>query len=155
MNLSIPMKQNVVTGLAPVSTNTAKTAEYLNMGLALRVYVIATLTQAVGNATALTLRQAQDNTGSGLKDLGNMIPVWAAEDIDTSEILEKQDDGYAYTVGADANNKKIVFQVDGEDMDVKNGFTHLTVQVGASGQNGNLINIEYLVEARTPGASLT
>lgn len=154
MHLDIPFKQSVVTGLAPVSTSTAKTAAYLNMGLAIRVYVIVTLTQAVGHATPVTLRQAQDNTGTGLKDLANTIPVWANEDVGAGDVMTKQDDAVSHTVAADIKNKKVVFQVEGEDMDVKNKFTHLTAQIGASAQAGNIANIDYIVEPRTPGETL-
>jgi hypothetical protein len=154
MNLDIPFKQSVVTGLAPISTSSARTADYLNMALVLRVIIIATLTQAVGHATSLTLRQAKDNTGTSLKDLANNVPIWANEDVAAADGLTKQTDGVAYTVDDDVKNKKVIFQVEGDDMDVANGFTHLTVVSGASSQATDLINIEYIVESRTPGETL-
>jgi hypothetical protein len=153
--ISIPMKQSVVTALAPVTTNGAKAADYLNMALALRVYVIVTLVQAVGHATVVTLRQATDNSGTNLKDLGKDIPIWADEDVAASDILVKQDDGVSHTVENDVTNKKIIFQVEGDDLDMKNDFTHLTVGVSSSSQAANLVNIDYIVESRVPGETLT
>jgi len=154
MNLDIPFKQVVVTGLAPVTTNAAKTADYINMALGIRLCVIVALTQAVAHATQITLRQAQDNTGMGLKDLANNVPIWANEDIASSDALVKQSDGISHSVANDVKNKKIIFQVEGDDLDMKNGFDHLTVLVSASSQASNFVNIEYIVESRIPGETL-
>jgi hypothetical protein len=154
MNLSIPFKQSVVTGLAPVTTNLAKVADYLNMALALRVYVVVTLTQAAAHATAVTLRQATDNTGSDVKDLAKTVPVWANEDVAAGDVLTKQTDAVAHTVAATVKNKKIVFQVEGDDLDMANDFTHLTVSVAASSEATNFVNVEYIVEPRVPGVTL-
>lgn len=154
MNLKIPFSQSVITGAAPVTTNTAITADFLNMALAIRVYVVVLLTQAVADATVITLRQAKDNTGTGLKDLANTVPVHVNEDVAASDALVKETDAISHTVDADIKKKLVVFQVEGEDMDVGNDFTHLTALIGASGQATNIASVMYVVEAKEPGETM-
>lgn len=148
---TIPFDKSVVTGAVPVTTNAAVTADYLNMANALRAIVIITLKQAVGHATPITIRQATDATGTGAKDLEKAVPIWANEDVAVSDLLEQQDDGVSHAVADDAKNKKVVIQIDPEDLDVNGGFGHISVLVGASSQASNFVNIDYLVQPRYPG----
>ena len=148
--IAIPYDLSMVTGAAPVTTNGATTADYLNMGNALRAIVVVTLKQAVGHETPITIRQAINNAGDGVKDLAKDVPIWANEDVAASDLLVQQADGVAYTVSDTVKNKKVFFQVDGEDLDVDGGFTHITVLVGASAAATNFVNIDYIVEPRFP-----
>ncbi len=151
--MRLPFSNPVVTGVVPTTTNAAVTADYLNMGNATRVAVVVTLKQAAAHATPITIRQAQDVSGTGAKDLAKVVPVWANEDVATSDLMTQQDDAVSHTVAADVKNKKVIFQVEGEDLDVENGFDAITVLVGASTEATNFVSIDYIVDARYPDQS--
>jgi len=138
--------------IKPGSTNTETTGIYLNMGNALRAIASVTLDQQVGHATNIKIQQAKDNAGTDAKDIKTLI-IHASEDTDSvdGDVLVRKPDAFEYTVLDDAKSKNISFKIDGEDLDVNNDFTHITVVVAASGEATNMVSSDYITQPRNPG----
>lgn len=154
MKLCLPQILKLVQGAKPETTNGGKTAAYISCKTLQRVTVLISLIQAVGHATAFTLRKAQAIAGTGAADLGVAVPTWVNEDTGASDTMVRQADGYAYTVANDVKNKLIAFQLDGDILaGIGGGMDCLTVIAANSGQATNLWSVTYLCETKYPGDS--
>lgn len=152
--LNIPEKRKVVTGTSPVTTNGGVTCDYISMKNVIRAYIIVTLTQAAGHATGIDPVQATAVAGTGAKAFAKTLPIWANEDTAASDTLVKQAAAVTYNVTNDIKNKKVIFQIDAEKLDVDNSFDCIGVTVDDSSQATNLVNVEYVLEMRYPQASI-
>lgn len=152
--LHIPEKRMVVTGASPVTTNSAVTADYISMKNVIRAYIIVTLTQAAAHATGIDPVQATAVAGTAAKAFTKTLPIWANEDVAASDTLTAQTAAVTYNVTADIKNKKIIFQIDAEKLDVANSFDCIGVTLDASSEATNFVNIEYILEMRNPGKSV-
>jgi hypothetical protein len=152
--LHIPEKRMVVTATPPVTTNGGVTCDYISMKNVIRAYIICTLTQAVGHATGIDPIQATAVAGTGAKAFAKTLPIWANEDVAASDALVKKTAAVTYNVTNDIKNKKVIFQIDADKLDVANSFDCIGVTVDDSSQATNLVNVEYVLEMRYPGASV-
>ncbi len=151
MGIEIPEKAMFVTGTSPVTTNGAVTCDYISLKYVHTVWIVATLTQAVGHATLLTPTQATAVAGTGAKVMTNDLVIWADEDTAASDLLVQQTNAKNYTVAADIKNKKVTFRIDASQLDVANNFDCLTLVAADSSQATNLINVEYFIIKRYGG----
>ena len=154
MKLSIPEQNPAVTGLAPVTTNLALTADYISMKNVISATVILTFTNAAAFANVISLYQATAVAGTGKKALAKACPVFYNEDVAASDALTRGTSAVAYTLTADIKNKKVIFEVDAEKLDVANNFDCLTVGIDASSEATNFVNVEYILRKRYPAATV-
>jgi len=152
--LHIPEKRMVVTGASPVTTSSAVTADYICMKNVIRAYIIVTLTQAAAHATGIDPVQATAVAGTSAKAFTKTLPIWANEDVAASDALTAQTAAVTYNVTADIKNKKVIFQIDADKLDVANSFDCIGVTLDASSEATNFVNIEYILEMRYPGKSV-
>jgi hypothetical protein len=138
----------VVQGAQPQTTNAAVNSRYVSLKNAIVAFAVVQLTQAVANATQISLYQSQDVSGTGAKPLVNNIPIWAVEDTSIADQYVRQPDGVSYTVGNTAKNKTVVFQVEANRLDINNGFDCLQVRVGASASATNFVSVEFLIDTK-------
>lgn len=124
------------------------TSDYVTLKNAITATVIVNLAQTVGHSTQISLYQAQDVEGTGVKPLVNNVPILANEDVSVSDKLVRQSDGVSYTVANTAKNKQVIFHVDPAKLDVNNGFCCLSVRLGASAQATNFASGEFILESK-------
>lgn len=158
--ITLPEIFKLVDGLpGNLTTNTGKTSDCISLKTANRCTVIVELTQAVGHATQIVLRQSTVVAASDAKVLTNVVPIWANEDCAASDTLVRQTDAVNYTVTNDVKKKLIVFQVEPGDFDIANGFDCLDLTIADSSQATNFANVLFIVESKyaqaTPPAVIT
>lgn len=142
MNLVQETKQ--VVALSPVTTNAANTGDYVSLKNAGMAFVEVFLTQAAAHATVISIEQATVVAGTDSKVITNAVPIWANEDIASSDTLTRETtDAVNYTVDADIKNKHIVFQIDPATLDLANGFDCITVKTSASSEATNFVCAKY------------
>lgn len=145
---------NIVTASPPVTTNGGVTADYISLKNVHRALIVATFTQAVSNATVIKPQQASAVAGTGAKDLDNVVPIWAIDDISASDVFAKQTDAVQQELAAGTTDQKVIFMVDPAGLDSENGFDCLGVNVANSSQATNFVSIEYILEMRYSNTSV-
>ena len=95
--------------------------------------------------------------GTGAK-AGPTVPIYAALDIATTDVMARQTDGASLTTDAGVKEKVIVFQVDAAALDTNNGFDCVGLTTGASNVANITQAMAYLVGGRyaspTPPSAL-
>jgi hypothetical protein len=149
-------KNKLVQVAEPKTTNGAITTDVVSLKNAIRATFIVHLTQAVGHATSISLKQATD-VAAGTNAAGPVSQIWANEDVATSDTLVKQTDAASYTVTNDIKNKIVVIEVDPAAL--TEGYDCVYLLFGASSQATNLASAEVLIHSNyqkaTPPAAIT
>lgn len=146
MNVITPEHIKSVQGLAPQTTATAKAGDYISLKNAISLRVEVDLTQAAGHATVITVHQATAVAATGEKAISKAVQIWANEDVAAGDTLVRQTDAVSYTVTDDIKNKKIVFHILHQHLDMNNSFDCVCVKLSASSQATNFAAITYLVD---------
>ena len=159
MKICLPEYFKIVTALAATTTNGALTGDYVSLKNAKSCTIVVNLKQAAAHATAISVEQATKVDATGTKVITNAVPIWANEDISTTDTLVRQTDAVNYTITADANDKLIVFQIDPATLDVANGFDCITVKTAASTEVSDFASAIYYIETKyaqvTPPTAIT
>jgi hypothetical protein len=109
--LSIPQGVLPVQLLAPTTTSGGAASRGVSLKNAIRAFIVVDLKQAVGHATAISLRQAKEIALTN-NAAGPSVPNWKNEDCVASDALTKNADGASVTVTNDVTSKQVIFQVD-------------------------------------------
>lgn len=141
-------KFKVVQAVEPKTTNTAITGSYVSLKNVINATVVVNLTQAVGHATAISIYEAKDVTGTDAKAITNTVQVWANEDVSSGDALTRKTDGISYTVEDTAKNKQVVFHINPASLDINDGYTCLNVRIGASAQVTDFASAEYILDSK-------
>lgn len=140
----------------PVTTNGGVTSDVISLKNAIRATIVCDMTQAVGHATAVSLRQATD-VAAGTNAAAPAGSCWMNEDVAASDTLVKQTDAAALTVTNNIKKKLLVFEIDPAAL--TDGYDCVYVSVADSSQATNFISIvAYIREAyqqATPPAAIT
>lgn len=144
---SFPTDYKLVQLANPKTTNGGVTSDVISTKNGFRHWIVVELTQAVGHATAVALKQATSVAGSTNKAAPS-VAIWANEDTAASDTLVKQTSAASYTVTNDVKNKQIVFEVDPVALDVANGYDCLYVTVADSSQATNLVSITAYADTK-------
>ena len=108
--LSLPEQMKIVDATAgPVTTNGGVIGDYISIKNAGRLYIVCSLTQAVGHATLLTPQRATAVVGSDVTALANNVRIWANEDTASSDTLVLQTAALNFTVNSSVSKKMIIF----------------------------------------------
>lgn len=138
----------VVELLAPATDAAGRdTTIYASLKNVHRAWIVFHVTQ--GNAATILVspKQATSVAGGGAKVLTNNAPLWAAEDLATSDILEPQTAAKNFTTSAAVKHKMVMFQIEPAALDVEGGFDCIGVTTGASNA-GNLTSAVLIAELR-------
>ncbi len=159
-NISLPEHFKIVSATqGPVTTNGGVTADYVSLKNCHKAWVVCSFTQAVGHATGIDPKQASDVAGTGVKVLSANAPIWANEDVATSDTLASQTAAKTYDLTNDVKKKLVVFEIDPSAFDVANGFDVLGCAVDDSSQATNFVDITYWLQMRykedVPPAAIT
>jgi hypothetical protein len=146
----------VNVSLGPVTTNGGITTDVVSLKNAIRATFVVDLTQAVGHATVVSLKQATD-VAAGTNAAGPVSQIWMNEDVATSDTLVKQTDAASVTVTNNIKKKQIVIEVDPAALTDTYDCVYLTV--GDSSQATNYANANVIIRANfqraTPPAAIT
>ena len=153
--MSLPEDCKIVDMSAgPVTTNGGVTSDYINLGLCHKAWVYVQLTQAVGHATVISMRQAQDAATTGAEAISNAVEIWANEDTAASDTLVRQTAAKTYTVTNDVKKKLIVFEIDPAKLDINNSDAYLHFTVSDSSQATNFVSAVAILQSRYSQASV-
>lgn len=154
----IPEGLQPITLTPPATTNGGITLDTISLKNALKAWMVVSLTQAAGHATAITPQQcsAVDRTGA------KAIPttrIWANEDVAAGTTLTRQTDAAAHTVGAVVKNMLIVIEIDPAALDHANGFDCIGGTIADSSEATNFADVVLYIDAAdksatTPGTGL-
>lgn len=146
-----------VQALTPAAlTGAAGDGDFINMRYVDKVQILL----SVNNATtvtggAVTLLQATDNAGTGAKALA-FDTVWANVDIGASDTLtETAVTSNTFTTNT-TNDKDLLYviEVNADDLDVNNNFTHMRIDVASMANAvGSAVYIAYC-QRYAPAVSL-
>ena len=134
----------------PVTTNGGVTGDNISLKDALNVWVVCHLKQAVGHATAITLKKGTV-VATCVTALGVNVPIWYGNVSTSSDALARQTDAAAFTLDVGVTGDVIVvFQVDPAQL---GEYGCLGVAVADSSQATNLISVLYFIQPRYAGLS--
>jgi hypothetical protein len=102
------------------------------------------ITQGNAATILLTPQQASAIAGTGVKALANAVPIWANSDEANSDTLVRQTDAVNFTTSAATADKRVIFEVNPDYLDVANGFDCIRVQTGASNA-ANITEASYIL----------
>ncbi len=77
-----------------------------------KAWIEVNLNPVGGAALLLTPQRCPDVTPSANAVLVTAVPIWVNDDTATSDALVRQADAVNYTTTADANPKKVIFEID-------------------------------------------
>lgn len=144
-------------GLLPPAADAAgRTGPYKSLGnCSGKVAIVCRVNQ--GNAAPVTFSplQAQDNLGTGSKAIP-AVPIFFNADTTLSDTLAAQAAAATFASGATLKDKIVVFEFDPAELDLANGFNHITVSTSASNAaNITDAHMEYIgrYQGQTPPAS--
>ena len=153
---SIPENSKLVQLAQPQTTSGGFASDAVSLKNCLRATIIVELTQGVGHATAVTLKQATD-VAIGTNAAGPASRIWANEDVADTDTLAAQTAAAAYTVTNDIKNKQIVIEVDPATLTDEYSVVYVTL--ADSGQATNLASVTAILHERckqaTPPAAIT
>lgn len=141
-----------------VTTNGGVTGQYISLKNVRYVWLKLQFTQAVGHATAVTIKQATAIAGTGVKT-GPTCNIWLNEATATNDTLVAQTAGTSVTLTNDIKKKMVVIAVDPASLDINNGFDVLGFSISDSSQATNFVCGSYECEMNyaqaTPPTVLT
>ena len=147
---SLPQTHKIVQILPPRTTNGGQTSGGISLKNANKAWIIVDLDQAVGHATALTLKQATD-VALGTNAAGPVSPIWANEDCAADDTLAAQTAAADYTVTNDIKTKQVVFEVDPATL--TEGYPVVYVTLADSSQATNFGAVTAILESKYQGAT--
>lgn len=142
--ISLPEETKIVQALIPAADAAGRTAAYVSMKNAARLYVIVNITQGNAAQVPITIEQANNVAGAGSKAIVNPVRIWANIDTSLSDALVRQPDAVSYTTDAGVKNKVVIIEIDGRSMDMANGFDCLVIKTGASNA-ANITSAMYVM----------
>jgi len=156
MKTNLPFSHKIVQLVNPKTTNGGVTSDVVSLKNAIKATIFIDVTQAVGHATAFSLKQATD-VAAGTNAAGPTSKIWANEDVATSDTLVAQTAAASYTVTADVKNKQIVIEVDPASL--TDGYDCIYITAADSSQATNLMSASVFIETNyqraTPPAAIT
>jgi hypothetical protein len=143
MNLSLPTRFKIATAFAPKTTNAALTSIPVTLKNAVKAWLILSFTNAVGFASAPTIKQATD-IAIGTNAAGPTCRIWANEDVAATDTLVAQTAAALYTMAADIKLKLVVFEIDPASL--TDGYDVVYCTIATSSQATNFVSGEWILQ---------
>lgn len=122
----------VIQALNPAADGAGRAGDIISLKNCGLCTIVVNITQGNAATVALTIQQCQDVSGTGAKAITNAVPIWANQDLASSDALTRQTDAVSFTTSAAVKHKLVVFQIDPASLDLANGFDCIKVTTGAS-----------------------
>lgn len=123
----------------PVTTNGGVTGQRVSTKNAQMAELVLNFTQAVSNATTITLTEATTVAGGSSKTLSFNANIWTNAATATNDTLVRQTDGTVATLATGVNKQQVVFRINIANQDIANSFDCLGFTVSDSSQATNLV----------------
>lgn len=155
----IPANLKPVSLFNPKTTNAALSSQVVSLKNAVKAFAVFKFTNAVGFASAPTLKQATDIAAATNK-AGPAVPIWVNEDLAASDTLVKEvADAASFAVADDIKNKMVVFEIDPARLDVSGGYDCVYFTIATSSQATNFVSADLFIlpayqQATPPSAIL-
>jgi len=158
--LSLAQSMNIVDATAGcVTTNGGVTSDYVSLKNVQKAFIILQLTQAVGHATVIAIRQALTVAGGSVKAIVGTPEWWENEDTAASDALVKQTAAVSLTMAADIKKKLVICEIDPALLDLANSFDCLNFTVSDSSEATNFVSATFVLLNRyqqsTPPVAIT
>lgn len=135
-----------IVRILPAAADAAgRAGKAVNLKNATYATVIVSIAQGDATPVPITLQQARNVAGDGIKPLSNPVPIWANLDTDAGDTLVRQADAVSFATGAGVKSKQVVFHIDPAGLDVNGGYKVLIVSTGASNA-GNITSADVLLD---------
>jgi len=145
--ITMPERFKFVDATAgPVTTNGAVTGQYISAKTANRITLSLQFTQAVGHATAITLKEATAVAGTGVQTVANTMEVWSNLATATDDTLVKRADATGYTLGSGIAKMMVVFDIDPARL--SDGFDCVGFSIADSSQATNFVSGQWIIETK-------
>lgn len=148
MKFHLVENAQIVSLLKPAADAAGRTSRYVTLKNGERAFIVVTLDQGNAATVLLSPLQASAVAGTGSKAVSAPVPIWAAQDIATSDQLARQTDATTFTTSAAVKEKTVVFQIDAASLDVNNGFDCVGISTGASNAANITSAVAYITGAR-------
>ena len=148
---ALPEQFKIVQMAWPQTTNGGFTSDIISMKNAHKATIIVEVNQAVGHATAFSLRQSTDNTTGTTAAGPSTARVWVNEDVAASDTLVKAANAASETLTNDVKKKQIVFEVDA--VELTDTYNHIYVTAADSSQATNFASVTCILHTRYPQAT--
>ena len=156
----------IIPSFMPVDLQAgANTGDYINLeNYDSAVFILLASVGTAGDDPVVTVNQAQDNSGTGVKTCAKVTEVWhkvgatAVSAVGTFTEATQSAAATYDTAGIDGaeNQMVLVIEIDADQLDTNNGFTHIQFSVADVGSNAQLgAGLVILKGARYPQATLT
>lgn len=132
-----PESVHTVDIMAPAADAAGRSSDAISLKNFNLAIIEVSVNQGNAATVALTLQQCTAVDGTGAKALTVNVPIYAAQDVGTTDVPTRQADGVAFTTSAATTRKTVRFVVDPATLDLAGGFDCLRVNTGAS----NVANI--------------
>jgi hypothetical protein len=144
--MSLPAEFKVVEAtLGPVTTNGGITLDNISLKLAHKAWLVVSLKQAAGHATAIT-----PLCGTAVATCSTALPVnakiWANEDVAASDTLVVKTAGVAYTVTNDIKAKTVIIEIDPATL--ADTYDCVGGTIGDSSQATNFASALWIIQPR-------
>ena len=132
-----------IAAFVPINTTGAgQDGDWINLKKARRICALLFQGAWAGGTCAITMEQAQDNTGAANKAL-SFDRYWYATALTTDVWTEVAVTTDTFTIGT--ANRLTAIEVIADQMDTINAFTHVRVRAATPGGNADLLAGLYLV----------
>jgi hypothetical protein len=148
---NLPSIFKIVQGTPPVTTTGGVTCDYVSLKNAVRAWIIAEFTQAVGHATVLGVNKATAVAPTGATAMTETQQIWVNEDTAASDTLVKATDAASETLTDDVKNKQVIMEIDPAKLAA--GYDCIAATISDSSQATNFVSVTYLIETRYPQAT--
>ena len=121
---------------------------YVDMSGAHTCFVVFNIDEGDNQDYTLTIRETDGTTP---QDLDSDVPIWQNDDAtDSSNDLEREDDGEEIEITGSTDEKVVVFQVDSSKLDLDDGYHSITARVTSAGDASNhtIGAMAYILPAR-------
>jgi hypothetical protein len=146
--MCLPQDLKVINGYHCITTNGAKTGDYISTKTFKKIWVMFKFLQTGSHATVCSIYEATDVTPTSADAVTAVMPNWKNADTATTDTLTKGTDAATVTLTAGATNQIVIMEVDPviltADHDCIAGYT------SSSSDATNFVDITYFGLTRYP-----
>ena len=136
-----PRLPKIIQLQAAVTTNGAKTTQYINAAKCSMIYFLVSLQNATGHATVVSIYEATSAAGGSAAAITDSMPFYYSNDSEAAlgDNLTLVTTAATFTPDEEISEKFIVIQVDPSIM--TSGMDFLAVHTTTSSQAGNYLTV--------------
>lgn len=133
-----------VVGAVPIdTTGAAVTGDYVNMKHWRKLAIVIQQGAWAGGTPAVTVKQATDAANSLSDEKAvSFTSKWSWTGLTSDTPVKATVSSDTFNLSSTANTTTVI-EIDAQDLDIANGFTHVRVGIATPGSNADLICVMY------------